>query len=79
LIRMLKEKVKEVRGKEPKVVLSAGTFDIRFTIKEGIKSIDFGPGRIELAHATDEYVLIKDLLDSIKILALFVKELGKGS
>ncbi|BFH74019.1 M20 family metallopeptidase [Sulfurisphaera javensis] len=77
IYKIFKEKVKEVRGKEPELVLSPGTFDIRFTVKEGIVSINYGPGKIEQAHATDEYVELKDFYDSIKVLALVLLELGK--
>ncbi|MEM0373026.1 MAG: M20 family metallopeptidase [Sulfolobaceae archaeon] len=77
LISALRDKIKKVRGKEAEVVLSPGTFDIRFTIREGIRSINYGPGRIELAHATDEFVEIRDLLDSIKVLALLILELSR--
>lgn len=78
LYKIFKEKVKEVKGKEPNLVLSPGTFDIRFTVKNGIKSINYGPGRIEQAHATDEYVELKDFYDSIKVLALALYELSKS-
>ncbi|QXJ28736.1 Acetylornithine deacetylase [Saccharolobus shibatae B12] len=79
LIEALRKSIKEVRGVDPNVVLSAGTFDIRFTVSEGIKSINYGPGRIELAHATDEFVYVKDLLDSIKVLGRVLLEVAKGS
>lgn len=76
LYKILSEVIKTTRGKVPDLVLSPGTFDIRFTIREGIPSINYGPGRIEQAHATDEYVELKDFYDSIKVLALTLYELG---
>lgn len=79
LIDALRKAIREVRGVDPNVVLSAGTFDIRFTVSEGIKSINYGPGRIELAHSTDEFVYVKDLLDSIKALGRVLLEVAKGS
>ncbi|MEM0304675.1 MAG: peptidase dimerization domain-containing protein [Saccharolobus sp.] len=69
--KLLSEEIKTIRGKVPD--LSPGTFDI---IREGIPSINYGPGRIEQAHATDEYVELKDFYDSIKVLALTLYELG---
>ncbi|TRM74176.1 succinyl-diaminopimelate desuccinylase, partial [Sulfolobus sp. A20-N-F8] len=77
IYEIMRRKVKEIRGVEPRLVLSPGTFDMRFTVKEGILSINYGPGRIELAHATDEYVEINDFYDSIKILAMTLMELSK--
>ncbi len=77
IYEVMKRKVKEVRGVEPRLVMSPGTFDMRFTVKEGILSINYGPGRIELAHATDEYVEINDFYDSIKVLAMTLMELSK--
>ncbi|WP_016732654.1 M20 family metallopeptidase [Saccharolobus islandicus] len=79
LIDALRKAIREVRRVDPNVVLSAGTFDIRFTVSEGIKSINYGPGRIELAHSTDEFVYVKDLLDSIKALGRVLLEVAKGS
>ncbi|ACP44827.1 acetylornithine deacetylase or succinyl-diaminopimelate desuccinylase [Sulfolobus islandicus Y.G.57.14] len=79
LIDALRKAIREVRGVDPNVVLSAGTFDIRFTVSEGIKSINYGPGRIELAHSTDEFVYVKDLLDSIKALGRVLLEVAKGN
>lgn len=76
LYRIFTEKVKEVRKISPGLVLLAGTFDMRFTVKEGIVSINYGPGKIELAHATDEYVELKDFYDSIQVLAEVLKVLG---
>jgi len=78
IYKIFKEKVREVRGKEPELVLSPGTFDIRFTVRNGIRSLNYGPGRIEQAHATDEYVELKDFYDSIKVLALVLYELSKS-
>lgn len=77
IYEVMRRKIREVRQREPGLVLSPGTFDMRFTVKEGIPSINYGPGRIEQAHATDEYVEIKDFFDSIKVLSLTLLELSK--
>ncbi|AHC52149.1 succinyl-diaminopimelate desuccinylase [Sulfolobus acidocaldarius SUSAZ] len=77
IYEVMRRKIKEVRQREPELVLSPGTFDMRFTVKEGIPSINYGPGKIEQAHVTDEYVEIKDFFDSIKVLSLTLLELSK--
>ncbi|QGA53897.1 ArgE/DapE family deacylase [Sulfolobus sp. E5-1-F] len=79
LTEALKKGIKEIRGVDAITVLSAGTFDIRFTISEGIKSINYGPGRIEVAHASDEFVYVKDLLDSIKVLGRLILNIANKS
>lgn len=75
LIQVFRETIKIITGKEPQLVISPGTFDMRFTVQEGIPSINFGPGRIESAHATDEFVDIDDFIKSIKILSVAISKL----
>ncbi|WP_240931238.1 hypothetical protein [Acidianus sulfidivorans] len=41
LIEALRKSIKDFRGVDANVVLLAGTFDIRFTLSEGIKSINY--------------------------------------
>ena len=70
LARSLQRSVKQVRKDEPLFVLSPGTFDIRFTLDAGIPSLNYGPGKIELAHTSDEYLEKTELSDTTKVLAL---------
>jgi succinyl-diaminopimelate desuccinylase len=69
--------IEEILGVKPEIGISAGTFDMRFTHFANIPSINYGPGKIELAHSTDEYVDIKDLLTSIKVISTALYVLGK--
>ena len=64
-----------VRGRKPSFVLGAATFDIRFTLQAGIPSLNYGPGRLELAHTTDEWLEMAELNDSIAVLALATAKL----
>ncbi|MUM64894.1 ArgE/DapE family deacylase [Acidianus infernus] len=77
LYESLSEAITSVLNVKPKIGLLAATFDMRFTHYEGIPAVNYGPGKIELAHATDEYVNIADLLNSIKVLSLTLYLLGK--
>ncbi|MFP3242913.1 M20 family metallopeptidase [Caldisphaera sp.] len=72
-INLISKLIKEVYNVEPSLILSPGTFDIRFVYNKGIDTFNYGPGLLELAHATDEYVYIEDLIKSTKVLALFLK------
>ena len=40
-------------------------------------TILFGPGMPSMAHATDEYIVIQDFIDSIKVFSLFAAEFLK--
>ncbi|AFZ69966.1 acetylornithine deacetylase or succinyl-diaminopimelate desuccinylase [Caldisphaera lagunensis DSM 15908] len=73
-VKIISEKIKEVYNVNPSIVLSPGTFDIRFIYNKGIESFNYGPGLLELAHATDEYVYVEDLIKSTKVISLFLKE-----
>ncbi len=76
-VKTISDKIKEVYNIDPSIVLSPGTFDIRFVYNKGINAFNYGPGLLELAHATDEYVYLEDLIKSTKVLALFLKEFLK--
>ncbi|MGC8543255.1 MAG: M20 family metallopeptidase [Vulcanisaeta sp.] len=68
--------IRQVLHREPRFALSAGTFDMRFIVKAGLRdTVNYGPGRIEQAHATDEYVIIDEFKTSIKIAALAILRL----
>jgi len=61
--------------RKPVVMGHDGAADTRFLIKYGgTPTPIFGPGTITQMHATDEWVRIKDLVDSVKVLALAILE-----
>ena len=56
-------------GKKPSLVLSPGTFDMRFTNHYGIPSLNYGPGILEESHMNDEKISLEDLRQGIITLA----------
>lgn len=61
-----------VLGRWPEFSLSPGSDDQKYVVKNaGLNQcIVYGPGPLALAHQTDEYVEIKDLVASAKIMAV---------
>ncbi len=52
----MKEAVKEVIGKEPKLTLSTGFLDARFFVEKGVETLTYGPGNLSQAHVANEYI-----------------------
>ena len=69
-----------VLGRDPAYVVSPGTYDQKHIDRIGrIKDcIAYGPGILDLAHQPDEYVVIDDMVDSAKIMALATHHLLYG-
>jgi succinyl-diaminopimelate desuccinylase len=72
LIRAVAEAVVRVLGRTPPLFASPGTYDQKHVIRMGHVDdcIAYGPGILDLAHQPDEYVLVRDLIDSAKVMAL---------
>ena len=64
--------VREVLGRDAKIVCSPGTYDQKHVDRIGkLKDcIAYGPGVLDLAHRPDEWVGIKDMVDSAKVMAI---------
>ena len=64
--------IRAVLGREPQYVISPGTYDQKHFARSGgvLDCIAYGPGRLELAHQPDEFVVVDDLIDSAKVMAL---------
>ena len=77
------EAIEEVLGKTPEFICSPGTYDQKHIDRIGnLKDcIAYGPGILELAHQPDEYVIVEDMLNSAKVMALSAYKLlmGKSS
>jgi succinyl-diaminopimelate desuccinylase len=69
--------IRQVLGREPEFVCSPGTYDQKHIDRIGkLKDcIAYGPGILDLAHQPDEYVLIDDMLNSAKVMALSARSL----
>jgi len=72
--------VRRVLGREPEFICSPGTYDQKHIDRVGKlrDCIAYGPGILDLAHQPDEYVVIQDMLDSAKVMALAARSLLYG-
>lgn len=72
LIAAVSASIEQVLGKKPPLVASPGTYDQKHVTRIGHVQdcIAYGPGILDLAHQPDEYVLIDDLVNSAKVMAL---------
>jgi len=52
----MKEAVREVIGREPRLTLSTGFLDARFFVEKGIETLTYGPGDLSQAHVANEYI-----------------------
>jgi succinyl-diaminopimelate desuccinylase len=73
--------VQRVLGREAEFVCSPGTYDQKHIDRIGRlrDCIAYGPGILDLAHQPDEYVLIDDMVNSAKVMALSAHSLLVGS
>ena len=73
--------IRRVLGREPEFVCSPGTYDQKHIDRVGKlrDCIAYGPGILDLAHQPDEYVLIEDMVNSAKVMALAARSLLFGS
>ena len=70
--RAVRDAVREVLGREAKVIASPGTYDQKHVVRRGgvTDCIAYGPGRLETAHRPDESVDVEDLVRAAKVMAL---------
>jgi len=67
------ESFREVTNRKPIVDGRLGAADSRFLNKYGqTPTVIFGPGTTSQMHATNEYVVIDDVINAVKILALAI-------
>lgn len=76
-IKLLKHKIKEVRGEDAVLFRAHGESDARYFTEAGFEGIEFGPlgGN---HHALDEWVDLNSLADYYKILKSFLLSLNKS-
>jgi succinyl-diaminopimelate desuccinylase len=72
--------IQRVLGREAQFVCSPGTYDQKHIDRIGKlrDCIAYGPGILDLAHQPDEYVLIDDMVNSAKVMALSAHALLVG-
>ena len=72
LVTGLSQAIQDVLGVRAQHVVSPGTYDQKHIDRIGrLEScVAYGPGILDLAHQADEYVVIDDLVESAKVMAL---------
>ncbi|MBD3227187.1 MAG: ArgE/DapE family deacylase [Candidatus Lokiarchaeota archaeon] len=72
IIDILKKSYNDIYGKKSYLMLMPATTDARFFRNIGFcpQTIVFGPGAATLAHAVNEYIEIKDLINATKTYAI---------
>ena len=73
--------IRRVIGRTPEFVCSPGTYDQKHIDRVGKlhDCIAYGPGILDLAHQPDEYVVIEDMVNSAKVMALAARSLLCGT
>jgi succinyl-diaminopimelate desuccinylase len=73
--------VRRVIGRDPEFICSPGTYDQKHIDRVGKlrDCIAYGPGILDLAHQPDEYVVIEDMVNSAKVMALAARSLLYGA
>ena len=73
--------IRRVIGRQPEFICSPGTYDQKHIDRVGKlrDCIAYGPGILDLAHQPDEFVVIEDMVNSAKVMALAARSLLYGS
>jgi len=72
LVTTMAGAVRDVRGSDPPLIASPGTYDQKHVMRLGLveQCIAYGPGILHLSHQPDEYCRIDHLVDAAKGMAL---------
>jgi succinyl-diaminopimelate desuccinylase len=73
--------IRRVMGREAEFICSPGTYDQKHIDRVGKlhDCIAYGPGILDMAHQPDEYVVIEDMVNSAKVMALAARSLLQGT
>jgi succinyl-diaminopimelate desuccinylase len=73
--------IRRVLGRAPEFICSPGTYDQKHIDRIGKlrDCIAYGPGILDLAHQPDEYVVIEDMVNSAKVMAMAAHSLLHGT
>jgi succinyl-diaminopimelate desuccinylase len=69
--------IRRVIGRAPEFICSPGTYDQKHIDRVGKlrDCIAYGPGILDLAHQPNEYVVIEDMVNSAKVMAMAARSL----
>jgi len=71
IVEALRDTVQDLTLRQPRIEGVTYGADMRLLVNEGqIPTVLFGPGDVKLAHQTDEFVPIDDLMIAVRTLAL---------
>lgn len=81
VVRAIGDAIEAVLGKTPEHVVSPGTYDQKHVQRIGhLKDcIAYGPGILDLAHQPDEFIVIDDMVNSAKVMAMATLALLSGA
>ncbi len=71
----LRDAVKEIIGKEPRLTLSTGFLDARFFVEREIETLTYGPGDLSQAHVANEHIELSKIPLTSKAYALTILKL----
>ena len=73
--------IRRVIGRAPEFICSPGTYDQKHIDRVGKlrDCIAYGPGILDLAHQPNEYVVIEDMVNSAKVMAMAAHSLLHGT
>jgi len=69
VIKIIMGAVKKILGKYPEFRGMVTAADSEYLVNAGIPSVMFGPGSEQLAHSSNEWIAIDDILTAVKIYA----------
>ncbi|WP_291998806.1 M20 family metallopeptidase [Caldivirga sp.] len=73
LIQLIREGIGK-QGTEAKPIIMTGATDGRYLRLKGIPTVIYGPGELTLAHTYDEYVTVKDLVNTYNTIKYTVEK-----
>ena len=79
VVQAVAKSIESVIGQPAEFVISPGSYDQKYIARIGHlhDCIAYGPGILDLADTPDEYVLIEDMVESTKVMAMSIDALLK--
>ena len=77
VVQAVAKSIESVIGQPAEYVISPGSYDQKHIVRIGHlhDCIAYGPGILDLAHTPDEYVIIEDMIESAKVMAMSIDAL----
>src|SRR5690606_9475896 len=80
VVRAVSGAIEQVLGRPAEHVVSPGTYDQKHIARIGDlhDCVAYGPGILDLSHQPDEFVVIDDMVQSAKVMAIAALRLLNG-